>query len=68
MGVIGMKQSRTNARLISAAPEMLKDAYNKGFHDGYSKGYDEGYLNNTRVLSILLIFVSFALVVVATLK
>ena len=56
------------ARLISAAPEMLKDAYNKGFHEGYSKGFDDGYLHNTRPLSILLIFVSFALVVVATLK
>ena len=41
---------------------------NKSFHDGYSKGYDDGSLNNTRTLSILLIFVSFALVVVATLK
>lgn len=48
--------------------KIRKDAYNKGFHDGYSKGYDEVYLNNTRALSILLIFVSFALVVVATLK
>ena len=56
------------ARLVSASPEMLKDAYNKGFHEGYSKGFDDGSLNNTRTLSILLIFVSFALVVVATLK
>lgn len=47
---------------------IYKDAYNKGFHEGYSQGFDEGYLHNTRPLSILLTFVSFALVLVATLK
>ena len=56
------------ARLISASPEMLIDAYNNGFHEGYSQGFDDGYLHNTRPLSILLVFISFALAFVSILK